>query len=180
MELSVIIPAYNEKDNVGELHRGIVNSCKKLNKTFEVIFIDDGSDDGTYEALKACPAPIKIIRFRKNWGQTAALDAGIKMAKGDVIIMMDGDLQNDPTDIPQLLEKMEAEDLDVVSGWRKDRKDTFMKKFVSKGAKFLRDKLIRDGIHDSGCTLKAYKRECFDTIDLYGEMHRFIVAQLKM
>lgn len=180
MELSIVIPVYNEKGNISELHKSIVQVCNKLNKPFEVIFVDDGSDDGTYEELKSCPSPIKIIRFRKNWGQTASLDAGIKAAKGKVVITMDGDLQNDPEDIPRLLEKMESENLDVVSGWRKDRKDSFFKRFISKGAKILRDRLINDDIHDSGCTLKAYKKECFDTVDLYGEMHRFIVALLRM
>ncbi len=180
MYLSVVIPVYNEKGNINELHQSIVKVCNKLHKPFEVIFVDDGSDDGTYETLKSCPAPIKIIRLRKNRGQTAALDAGIKAAKGKIIIMMDGDLQNDPEDIPKLLDKMKSENLDVVSGWRKDRKDNFFKRFVSKGAKVLRDKLIKDEINDSGCTLKAYKKECFDTVDLYGEMHRFIVALLKM
>ncbi|MBU0577661.1 glycosyltransferase family 2 protein [Patescibacteria group bacterium] len=180
MDLSIVIPVYNEKDNVTELHRRIVEVCKPLNKTFEIIFVDDGSYDGTFEELKSCPSPIKIIRFRKNWGQTAALDAGIKASKGSVIVTMDGDLQNDPSDIPHLLEKMESENLDVVSGWRKDRKDPLMKRIISRGAKALRDKLVRDGIHDSGCTLKAYKRECFNTVDLYGEMHRFVVGILKM
>ena len=180
MELSIVIPVYNEKGNIKELHQSIIKVCNKLHKPFEVIFVDDGSSDGTYETLKSCTSPIKIIRLRRNRGQTAALDAGIKAAKGKVIITMDGDLQNDPEDIPNLLAKMELDNLDIVSGWRKNRKDTFFKRFISKGAKILRDKLIKDEIHDSGCTLKAYKKECFNTVDLYGEMHRFIVALLVM
>jgi len=179
MDLSIIIPVYNEKDNVKELHRLILKACDQLNKTYEIIFVDDGSSDGTYEELKGL-TPAKIIRLRKNWGQTAALDAGIKAAKGEILITMDGDLQNDPADIPRLLEKMESENLDVVAGWRKKREDSFSKRFISKGAKLLRNILIHDGIQDSGCTLRAYKHECFDTLDLYGEMHRFIVALLKM
>ena len=180
MDISVVISVYNEEGNIKELHKSLINILSVLERPFEIIYVDDGSDDGTYETLKNCPAPIKIIRFRKNWGQTAALDAGIKAAMGEVIITMDGDLQNDPNDIPMLLKKMEEDSLDVVSGWRKDRKDSFMKRFISKGAKVLRDILIRDGIHDSGCTLKAYRKVCFETIDLYGEMHRFIVALLRI
>lgn len=180
MDISIVIPVYNEKDNVTKLHQGLTRTLMPMGRPFEIIFVDDGSDDGTHEALKECPGPIKIIRFRKRWGQTAALDAGIKAAKGDVLITMDGDLQNDPEDIPRLITKLESEDLDVVSGWRRKRKDPFMKRFISRGAKILRDKLIRDGIHDSGCTLKAYRRKCFETVNLYGEMHRFIVALLKM
>ena len=179
MDLSIVIPVYNEEGNVAELHQRIKEVCDPLGRTYEIIFVDDGSYDETFENLKALE-PVKIIRFRKNWGQTAALDAGIKTSVGDVIITMDGDLQNNPVDIPRLLEKMKSENLDVVSGWRKDRKDSFMKRFISGGAKWLRDRMIRDGVHDSGCTLKAYKRECFETLDLYGEMHRFIVALLKM
>jgi len=180
MDISIIIPVYNEKGSVAWLHQNLLNVCQKLNKKFEIIFVDDGSCDGTFETLKACQSPIKIIRFRKNWGQTAALDAGIKSAMGEVIITMDGDMQNDPNDIPLLLKKMEEDNLDVVSGWRKHRKDPLMKRLVSRGAKFLRDRLIKDGVHDSGCTLKAYKKVCFETIDLYGEMHRFIVALLQI
>jgi len=180
MDISIVIPVFNEKGNVSELHRHIVNTLRPLGRSFEIIFVDDASEDGTFEELQQLPAPVKIIRFRRNRGQTAALDAGIKAARGTLLVTMDGDLQNDPDDIPKLIHKLESENLDVVSGWRKDRKDTFMKRFISKGAKLLRDKLIRDDIHDSGCTLKAYRRECFDTIDLYGEMHRFIVAILKM
>jgi len=180
MDISVIIPAYNEKGNVTELHQRIIAALKPLRRSFEIIFVDDTSDDGTFEELKRLSGPLKIIRFRKRRGQTAALDAGIKAAKGAILVTLDGDLQNDPDDIPKLIHKLESENLDVVSGWRKNRKDPFMKRFISKGAKFLRDLLITDGIHDSGCTLKVYRRECFDTVDLFGEMHRFIVALLRM
>ena len=180
MYLSIVIPTYNELDNVGELHRKLLDVCHKLHKPFEIIFVDDGSSDGTFEALKACPSPIKILKFRRNRGQTAAIDAGVKTAKGEVIVMLDADMQNDPEDIPAMLEMLEREKLDVVSGWRKNRKDSFMKCFISSGARILRSRLINDGIHDSGCTLKAYRKHCFDTIDLYGEMHRFIVGLLKV
>ncbi|MBU0712519.1 glycosyltransferase family 2 protein [bacterium] len=180
MDISVVIPVYEERDNVRELHQRILQTLKPMGRKFEVIFVDDASEDGTFEELKKLPAPAKIIRFRRNRGQTAALDAGIKAARGTLLVTMDGDLQNDPDDIPKLIHKLESENLDVVSGWRKERKDPFMKRFISKGAKLLRNILVKDGIHDSGCTLKTYKRECFNTVDLYGEMHRFIVAILKM
>jgi glycosyltransferase involved in cell wall biosynthesis len=139
--------------------------------------VDDGSSDKTYEIGKSL-SPVKMIKLKKNFGQTAALDAGIKNATKDYIIAMDGDRQNDPNDIPVLIKHLEDNDLDVVSGWRKNRKDTFLKKFISRGAYRIRRVLVKDGIHDSGCTLKIYKRECFDNVTLYGEMHRFIPALL--
>lgn len=176
--LSVIVPLLNEEGNVEELHQKIVEALRALGKSFEIVFIDDGSKDKTNEICRKLN-PLKLITFRKNFGQTAAFDAGIKNSSGDVIITMDGDLQNDPADIRLLLEKMD-EDFDVVSGWRVKRRDSFMKKFFSRGANVLRKFLIDDGIHDSGCSLKAFKRECFDDLDLYGEMHRFIPALLKV
>ena len=118
--------------------------------------------------------------MRKNFGQTAAMDAGIKAAQYDYIVTMDGDLQNDPEDIPRLVQYLEEKDLDIVSGWRKHRKDSPMKKFTSRGANFLRGIIVKDNIHDSGCSLKIYRKECFDHINLYGEMHRFIPALLKI
>ena len=118
--------------------------------------------------------------MRKNFGQTAAMDAGIKAAQYDYIVTMDGDRQNDPADIPKLVKYLEDNNLDIVSGWRKNRKDTVMKKFTSRVANFLRGIIVKDHIHDSGCSLKIYKKECFDHINLYGEMHRFIPALLKI
>jgi glycosyltransferase involved in cell wall biosynthesis len=177
LKLSVVIPVYNEAENVAELYKSLQETLKNLDVSFEVIFVDDGSIDNTPIELKKLK-PIKIIIFRKNFGQTAALDAGIKQAKGEIIVTMDGDGQNDPKDIPLLLDKIN-EGYDVVSGWRWQRKDLLMKKIASRGANFLRKFFTNDGIHDSGCTLKAYRRECFDKVDLYGEMHRFIPAILK-
>jgi len=176
--LSIVVPVFNEEKNVAVLHEEILTVLEKNNLRGEIIFVDDGSTDGTAEKIKKL-RPIKAIFFRRNFGQTAALDAGIRKAQGEVIITLDGDLQNDPADIPLLLEKMD-EGWDVVSGWRKDRKDPFSKKFLSRGADKLRKFLIDDGIHDSGCTLKAYKRECFEEVDLYGEMHRFIPAVVRI
>lgn len=173
------MPIYNEAENIALLHEQIVIACRSLKKKFEIIFIDDGSLDNSLEIMKRL-SPVKIICFRKNFGQTAALDAGFKAAEGEFIVAMDGDLQNDPADIPLLLERLVNDEYDVVSGWRKNRQDNCVKRWVSKGAHFLRRMLINDGIHDSGCTLKIYRRECFQSIDLYGEMHRFIPAVLKL
>lgn len=178
-EISVIVPIYNEEGNVVELHREIKQVCEENNYTYEIIFINDGSTDRTDEQCKTL-RPLKYISMRKNFGQTAAMDAGIKAAKYHYIVTMDGDRQNDPSDIPAMLRFAEENNLDVVSGWRKNRKDTFMKRFVSRGANFLRYLLVHDGIHDSGCSLKVYKRECFKDMSLYGEQHRFIPALLKI
>lgn len=177
--LSVVVPAFNEEGSVFDLHSRIVSACKNINKECEIIFINDGSTDNTLKILKGLK-PLKIINFRKNFGQTAAMDAGIKLAKGRYIATLDGDGQNDPADIKKLIEKLESDDLDVVSGWRRNRKDNFLKKFSSRCAAALRRILINDGIHDSGCSLKIYKKECFECVDLYGEMHRFIPAVLKI
>ena len=176
--ISVVVPIYNEEGNVAELHREIKAVCEREQYDYEIIFVDDGSTDGTREAMKALH-PLKAIHMRKNFGQTAAMDAGIKKAVKDYIVTMDGDCQNDPEDIPRLIQYLEEQHLDVVSGWRKNRKDSKSKKFTSRGANLLRKVLIKDKIHDSGCSLKIYKRECFKDVNLYGEMHRFIPAILE-
>ena len=177
--LSVVVPLFNEEGNVGLLHKKIVLACDKLQKPYEILFINDGSKDKTSEEAKRL-SPLTLIEFRRNFGQTAAFDAGFKHAKGEVIVTMDGDLQNDTSDIPLLLEQMKKENYDVVSGWRYKRKDSISKKIFSRGANLLRKILLHDEIHDSGCSLKVYKRECFEHLDLYGEMHRFIPALLEI
>ena len=177
--ISIVVPVYNEEGNVKELHKEILQVCREQNYDFEIIFIDDGSTDKTVEICKTLK-PLKLIQFRKNFGQTAAMDAGIKAAKNYYIVTMDGDRQNDPADIPHMIQYLEENELDVVSGWRKKRKDTLMKRFTSRGANLLRHMIVRDGIHDSGCSLKVYKRESFEGINLYGEQHRFIPALLKI
>lgn len=179
ISLSVVVPVFNEEGNVANLHKEIKDICEKNGYVYEIIFIDDGSTDKTNEICRTL-RPLKYIRMRKNFGQTAAMDAGIKAAQYDYIVTMDGDGQNDPADIPYMLEYMNKTGVDVVSGWRKNRKDTFMKRFVSRGANFLRYLLVHDGIHDSGCSLKVYKRECFKGVNLYGEQHRFIPAILRI
>ena len=179
MYLSVIVPVLNEGEAVVTLYREILAVCQRIGKPFEIIFVNDGSSDNTLEVLKSL-SPIKIINLRRNFGQTAAMDAGIKAAKGRYLATLDGDGQNNPSDIPNLIKKLEQDDLDVVSGWRKNRKDTTSKRYSSLLAAFVRKFLINDGIHDSGCSLKVYKKECFEKVNLYGEMHRFIPAVLKI
>lgn len=176
--LSVVVPLYNEEGNVIPLHTKIKDSLDAVGRSYEIIFINDGSKDSTLAEAKTCH-PVRIIDFRKNYGQTAAFDAGFKAARGDVVITMDGDLQNDPADIPNLLAKID-EGYDVVSGWRHKRQDPWSKKIPSRIANALRKLLIDDTIHDSGCSLKAYRRECFKHVDLFGEMHRFIPAVLEL
>lgn len=176
--ISVVVPIYNEEENVKKLHEKIFKECQKLEKSFEIIFIDDGSTDRTViECLNL--HPLKLIKLRKNYGQTAAFDAGFQASCGDIVITMDGDLQNDPADISKLLEKIN-EGFDVVSGWRFQRKDSLSKKVFSRSANLLRKFFIQDNIHDSGCSLKAYRRECFNDLELFGEMHRFIPALLEI
>lgn len=178
-KISIVVPVYNEEGNVAELHKEICTVCEQEGYDYEVIFVDDGSTDKTVEICKTL-RPLKLICMRTNFGQTAAMDAGIHAANYNYIITMDGDGQNDPNDIPNLISYLEENNLDVVSGWRKNRKDTFMKRFTSRGANLLRYLIVHDGIHDSGCSLKIYKKECFEGVHLYGEMHRFIPALLKI
>jgi len=179
MDLSVIIPAYNEEENIARLYSKIKPVIK--NKKHEIIFIDDGSTDNTYKEMKKLTKDksVKIIKFRKNFGQTAAWKAGIDNAKGNLVITMDADLQNDPKDIPKLINKLKK-GYDVVSGWRYKRKDNFSKKLFSLFSRFLRKKIIKDPIHDSGCSLKVYRRECLEDLELQGEMHRYIAEILHL
>ncbi len=173
--ISIIIPIFNEEDNIIELSNAIVREIKKIN--FEVLFIDDGSTDNSediiLEIIQKYPN-FKLISLRRNYGQTAAMQAGFDHAKGKIYIPMDGDLQNDPKDIPKLLKKIE-EGYDVVSGWRKDRLDKKLTRILpSKIANNLISRISGIHLHDYGCTLKAYKKEVLNDIKLYGEMHRFI------
>ena len=183
ISLSVVVPVYNEEENIEKLYSEIINVCEAgingIPFIYEIIFVNDGSTDKTDKICRSLH-PLTYIQFRKNYGQTSALDCGFKAATKDFIVAMDGDGQNDPADIPMMIRYLLDNDLDVVSGWRKSRHDTFMKRFVSRGANLLRYLIVHDGIHDSGCTLKVYKRECFDNLTLYGEQHRFIPALLKI
>src|SRR5438094_2060292 len=176
-ELSVVIPLYNEEANVEPLLDELLGVLRGLGRTFEVICVDDGSRDGTFARLARVagqePA-LRVIRFRLNFGQTAAMSAGIEAARGAVIVPMDGDLQNDPADIARLLGRM-SEGYDVVSGWRRDRKDKeFGRKLPSRIANRLISVISGVRLHDYGCSLKAYRRDVLRNVKLYGEMHRFI------
>jgi len=180
VDLSIVVPIYNEQDNIDDLYTAITAALDDSGEArYEIIMVDDGSSDNSYGALQ-CIADrderLKVIRLRRNFGQTAAMSAGFDAARGNVIIPMDGDLQNDPADIPRLLEKLN-EGYDVVSGWRRDRKDTFVtRKIPSLLANALISSMTGVHLHDYGCTLKAYRREVLDGINLYGEMHRFVPA----
>lgn len=175
--LSIVIPVYNEQDNIFPLCEGLNAALQNVGQTFEVILVNDGSTDATdanLEAVATKDSRFKIINFRRNFGQTAAMMAGIDFASGDVIVGLDGDLQNDPVDIPRLLDKL-AEGYDVVSGWRRSRKDASVRRNLpSRIANLLISKISGVHLHDYGCTLKAYKRDVVKGVRLYGEMHRFI------
>lgn len=179
MDFSIVVPIYNEQDNICELYRSITAALDTVCREYEIILVDDGSTDGSFPELQRIAAEdsrVKVIRFRRNFGQTAAMSAGFDAAGGSVIIPMDGDLQNDPADIPRLIARIH-EGYDVVSGWRRDRKDTFItRKVPSMLANAMISYLTGVHLHDYGCTLKAYRREVLDGINLYGEMHRFVPA----
>ena len=179
MDVSLVIPVYNEEDNLAPLYQKIKEVMDSLGRDYEVIFVDDGSQDKSPQILDSLAQKdprVKVIHFRRNFGQTAALAAGFEMAQGEVVITLDADLQNDPSDIPRLLEKME-EGYDVVSGWRKDRQDPFLSRTLpSLVANWLISKVTGVELHDYGCTLKAYRREVVKELNLYGELHRFLPA----
>jgi glycosyltransferase involved in cell wall biosynthesis len=176
-QLSVVIPVYNEEANVDPLLDELFAELRRIGRTHEVICVDDGSRDGTFARLAAYAArepALRVIRFRLNFGQTAAMSAGIEAACGEVIVPMDGDLQNDPADIEKLLARL-GDGYDVVSGWRRDRKDKeFGRKLPSRIANRLISVISGVRLHDYGCSLKAYRRDVLRDVKLYGEMHRFI------
>lgn len=176
MDISVVIPVYNECEALGQLHDELADALDQLGQSSEIIFVDDGSSDGSstmLDELAQSDPRIQVVHFRRNYGQTAALMAGFQHSAGDVIIPMDADGQNDPADIPRLLDKL-AEGFDVVSGWRTPREDRFSRRLPSKVANHLISSLLGVPLHDYGCTLKAYRREVIEDVRLYGEMHRFI------
>ncbi len=178
MYLSIIIPVYNEVENIPLLHTAIVEVMN--GHSYEVLYVDDGSTDGSVEALEKIvesdPGHSRLIELRRNFGKTAAMAAGIDNAQGEVIVTLDADLQNDPKDIPKLLEQIDK-GYDVASGWRVDRKDTLLTRTIpSQVANWIISKVTGVRLHDYGCTLKAYRREVLEGFHLYGEMHRFIPA----
>lgn len=179
MDLSIVVPIYNEEESIGLLYEKLTSALASTGLIYELILVDDGSSDRSFLLLRDIAAQdsrVKVIRFRRNFGQTAAMAAGFDSASGRVVVPMDGDLQNDPTDIPRLLAKID-EGYDVVSGWRKDRQDTFInRKLPSMIANSLISRFTGVHLHDYGCTLKAYRKEVLEGINLYGEMHRFVPA----
>jgi len=179
IDLSIVIPIYNERESIEKLYKKLDEALSRINLKYEVLLIDDGSVDDTFnELLKVHRRNklFKIIRFRKNFGQTSAISAGFSYAEGEVVVTLDADLQNDPRDIPVLLEKLN-EGYDIVSGWRRNRKDKAVtRRFPSIIANKIISKLTGVHLHDYGCTLKVYKKEVVKNINLYGEMHRYIPA----
>jgi len=179
VDLSVVVPVYNEAESLEPLYHRLQEVLDQMNRSYEVLLVDDGSSDGSLEKMKSIHAEnnrFKIIQFRRNFGQTAAIAAGFRFARGKVVVTIDADLQNDPQDIPSILEKME-EGYDVVSGWRKNRHDKFLTRTLpSVCANWLISQLTGVHLHDYGCTLKAYTKDVVKNIDLYGEMHRYIPA----
>lgn len=181
-EISVVIPVYNEEENIDALHKKLYDALTALRLSYEILYVDDGSRDRSFELLRQIASGderVKLIRFRRNFGQTAAMAAGMEYARGKVIIPLDADGQNDPADIPRLLEKIE-EGYDVVSGWREKRQDDTIRKIPSQIANRLISKVTGVELHDYGCSLKAYRAEVIKDITLYGEMHRFIPAYAAM
>lgn len=179
LDITFVIPVYNEADNLSLLYKEINESCSKLGKPYEIIFVDDGSQDESFIVLKKIQkedSKVKVIKLRKNFGQTAALAAGFDHAKGDIIVTLDADLQNDPKDFSLLINKIE-EGYDIVSGWRQKRRDKFLtRRLPSMIANRLISFITGVKLHDYGCTLKAFRKDVIKNIRLYGEMHRFIPA----
>ena len=182
MHLSIVVPLYNEEESVEVLLSQLLEIYREFEFLYEIIFVDDGSTDKTWEViehLKRATPHLKGIKFRRNYGQTSAMVAGFDYASGEVIVTIDGDLQNDPADIPVLLEKIE-EGYDIVSGWRKNRKDHFSRVLPSRIANELISLTAGVRLHDYGCSLKAYRAECIKPLRAYGEMHRFFPALASM
>lgn len=177
MQLSIVVPIYNEVENIPHCYRDLTAVLEPLGRPYEIIFVDDGSQDGSVERLEAVASVdprVKVVQFRRNYGQTAAMRAGIETASGDVIVTMDGDLQNDPADIPMMVSKLE-EGFDLVYGWRKNRQDALLnRRLPSRIANWLIAKVTGFPVRDLGCTLKVIRREIAEDLSMYGEMHRFI------
>lgn len=181
IDLSIVVPVYNEEKNLPILIRELSEVLQPLEKPYEMIFVDDGSTDSSRKILKEMISQhpqIRILGFKKNCGETAAGAAGLKEARGKVVITIDADLQNDPKDIPAMLEHLKK--CDMVTGWREQRDDPWIKRITSKIANRIRNRLSGETIRDSGCTFRAYKRECLENLKLYKGMHRFMPTLVKM
>lgn len=180
--LSVVIPVYNEKDSLDLLHQALLETLGRLGRPYEVILVDDGSADGSFAVLqRLCQNDerLRVIRLRRNFGQTAAFSAGFDRARGEVIVTMDADLQNDPADIPLLLKELEN-GYDAAVGWRKKRNDNFIRRASSKIANWIRNVISSETIKDTGCSLKAFRAAIIQPIELYEGMHRFLPTLVKM
>ncbi len=175
--LSIILPVLNERDNLEPLHERLTEALEPMGRDYEVVYVDDGSTDGSWDVLKKlaeADARVRLVRLRKNFGQTSALSAGFAHAQHPILVTLDADLQNDPMDIPRLVERL-GDSYDVVSGWRRHRSDPWFTRLLpSHAANFLIQKVSGVPLHDFGCTLKAYRREIVQDVSLYGEMHRFL------
>jgi glycosyltransferase involved in cell wall biosynthesis len=178
IEYSIVIPVYNEAGILTELDSEIRTVMNKISQKYEVIYVNDESTDGSLEELKKLKN-VKILSFNRNYGQATALDAGFKAAQGEIIISLDGDGQNDPKDIPKLLAKLKKDKLDVVAGWRRYRKDKAGIRILTRVGRVLRAAAIKDKVHDTGCTLRVYTKAAVKSLDLQGEMHRYILALLR-
>jgi dolichol-phosphate mannosyltransferase len=181
MDISIVAPVYNEEENLPILVAQLVDVLKPLGKSYEMIFVDDASTDRSRSLLKEMISrypQIRIVGFKKNCGETAAGAAGLKAARGDIVITIDADLQNDPKDIPMMLDYLK--EYDMVTGWRQKRDDSWVKRITSKIANRIRNGLSGETIRDSGCTYRAYKRECLENIKLFKGMHRFMPTLVKM
>ena len=178
-DISIIVPIYNEEESLPHLLEKVSTVMRKTGKTWEIICIDDGSKDSStdvMESLKADYPELVTLYQRRNYGQTAAMQAGFDHAQGEIFVTMDGDLQNDPADIPMMVDVMEKENADIVSGWRKNRKDDGFRNFLSRTANRIVGRMTEVSLHDTGCSLKAYRREVMENMRIYGELHRFIPA----
>ncbi|MGR3318872.1 MAG: glycosyltransferase family 2 protein [Candidatus Anammoxibacter sp.] len=180
-EISIVIPVYNEEGNIRPLVSSLLDVMKKINKEYEILFVNDGSTDSSGQILTEITNShdnLTIINLDKNYGLTSALDAGFKAAIGDFIVTLDADLQNDPADIPMLLDKIKS--FDMVCGWRHDRDDPWIKLLSSKIANFARNRLSNEEVKDSACTLKAFRKDCLNRIKLYRGLHRFLPTLFRM
>lgn len=175
--LSVVVPLYNEEENIPILQKELGDALAGLD--YEIVFVDDGSRDATLQKLDRSDPRVRVLEFERNAGQSAAMYAGANAARGRVVVLIDGDLQNDPADIPALFNEVERGSADLVCGYRAHRKDTVVKRITSRIANFVRSRFTRDGVRDTGCTLKAMRRECVRTLVPFVGMHRFIPALVK-
>lgn len=181
MKYSVVIPLKNEEENISDLIAELEPVMEKIGAPWELLCIDDGSTDATLDKLQALTKQkpfLRVLKFDRNYGQSSAFDAGFKNAKGEWVITLDGDRQNDPRDIPQLLAI--SDNFDLICGWRRDRRDPWHKKITSKLANFVRSRLCKDNVQDTGCSLKVYRTSCLRNIKMYKGMHRFLPALFKI